>query len=274
MKAWFVFFLLWSIAAVNVPAFANKKGPGLVGKRSCSLFLTVDDKDVDPPFAHGFKLISYIEDSGKHRILNRDGNVFEVRTNDPFELMAWVVNGRAKFTSVRNKDGQEIPIYGPPVELSSLNQTQQRVFNVHQLMAELPEGAYTLYDSVHKVVVTMFVSTTGNQAAYGEAVEIPQLSIEIWPGEVVLPQSESRFGERRKASFSNTTGSVEFWDIEDVGLGRFKLTSIYPYTHEDGVEKEIEITLLPGKLGPTTLISVAFGGRTYDILKLRPRRHL
>lgn len=275
MKTLFVFF--WSIAVINLPAFASIQGEvGVAERPSCSLLLTVFDENVHPPFAHGIELIRALDSNRKHNILNRNGNVFEVESEDPAELMEWVVNGRAKVTSITMKDGQEIPVFGAPIELGSRNRPSEKVLNLYQIMAQLPKGAYTLFDEKNSQTVTMFVTTTGNQVAHDRPVEFPQLSIDIWPGKVVLPQSEEFFGERRIASFSNTAGSVDFWDIKEVGLGRLKLESEFPYVfdYDKHRDKDIEINFVPGTSGPTSLKWVEVAGRTFTLVSLRPRRHL
>lgn len=258
---------------VNAPAFAGPQVPWDVSEKpSCLLRLTVFDENVHPPFAHGTKLIEVLKDNPNHKIVNRDGNVFQVATTDPAELMVMAANSQPKITSMQMMDGREIPVYGAPIRPLPSDSSVTRVRLLYETMAQLPAGAYNLVDAENGQSVTMFVSTIGNQRVYGP-VEYPQLSVEIWPGEVVLPQSEEYYRQQLIALFSNTTGFVDFWDIRKVGSDIFHLESSLPYGYDHGYGA-IKIEFIPGNLTPIPLKLVQVDGRTYNFVSLRPHRHL
>ncbi|MBK7844323.1 MAG: hypothetical protein IPJ71_11600 [Bdellovibrionales bacterium] len=268
------FIMFYALMFVNGPAFAGPEVPWDVsGKPSCLLRLTVFDENVYPPFAHGTKLIELLEGSPSHEIVNRDGNVFHVKTTDPAALMVMAANNQPKITGVQTMDGREIPVYGPPIGLLPSDSSVTRVRLLYETMAQLPAGAYKLVDAENGQSVTMFVSTRGDQGGHGP-VEFSQLSVEIWPGEVVLPQSEDYYRQHMIGSFSNTTGVVDYWDIRKIGPNIFHLESILPYGIDGGIDTAIKIQFIPNTLAPTPLKRVQVAGRTFDFVSLRPRRHL
>lgn len=274
MKALFVFMFL-SIVTVNVSVFAStNEQDGTGEKPACIRFLTVFDENVTPPFGHGLALIRYVKANPAHRIIDRKSNVFQIESQDPAGLMDFVVSRKVPVTSLRGEDGREVPLYGPPVNLERPNSSLGRVSNLYKVMAGLPPGAYTLEEGGTQETVTMFVSTAGFQRGYHYPAEFPQLKIEIWPGEVdiALPHTKEAFGKDRVAEFSNTTGAVEFWEIEQVGDDRFELGSLYSYDFGE-IERKIEFGFSRSIAG-FCLQEIKIHGRSYVFKSFRPRLHL
>ena len=262
-----VFAFVISTAPSLALAWPASGGKRAASEKSCEIILqlTIFDENVHPPFFHVTKWIELLAKDKSHRLTNQKANVLTVATTKPNDLMK--LAGRSSMVQQVTQNGQTVPLYydrrDATIDEEVYDRNQRQHF--YNFLAHLPEGAYDLVDIQTKNPVTMFIHVKSESRRARDPLTSLSLSIEVWPGEHELPQSEEFFREKMIASVTSISG-VDYFAVDRHPKGFIVASS---FGEAFGGPDEIKFNLGNRE----QLLSIETKGRVYKFAGIRPLRN-
>lgn len=255
--------LVVSILPSLALAWPDAGGPD---KRQCETILQLEvfDTDVQPPFAHVKKWLSLIKNSPGAKVIKRSGNLLTVSTTNPNDIIIMAGRDFSPVTKI-TIDGKIIPLYhraqSSTLQNSASSNAQRAYF--YRALSYLPEGHYGLVDTETKQTVSMKIDVGPNASHPINPLASLGVTIEVWPGNQLIPQSEEFFHEKSIAAVSSMRGVDAFY------INMFEDSFAMGSSYGMGEYDEIKFNLG----GKGQLVSIETKGRTYDLVAFRPLRH-